>query len=83
MYEQTFESLQMNSAKLADGAKVWFIASGMNTEDNVFSHPLLDPPRRKYTDAAAVNQDIGHHARMIGRIPEVSRHLWAFLRIVG
>ena len=57
------------ASEIRDGAEVWLIPRRQYSKSDILHQSLLDPPRRKDSHAIiAIDQDLGHHPRVIRRL---------------
>jgi hypothetical protein len=59
----------MELAKIRDGAKVRRVARRQHAKPHVLGQAPLDAPRTEHPHAISVHQHLGHHPRIIGRLP--------------
>lgn len=69
LLEEAPQRRQMLLAKVADRAKVRLIPGGQDAKRDVFAQPAIDLPRREDANAVGVHQHLGHHHRVIRRLP--------------
>src|ERR1700687_3010206 len=59
----------MELAEIRDGAKVRQVARRQYAKPHVLAQTPLDAPRTEHPHAIPVHQHLGHHSRIVGRLP--------------
>src|ERR1017187_9818398 len=70
----------MKLPKIRDGPEVRLIPRCQYSKSDILHQALLDPPRRKDPDAITIEQDLGHHARVIGRLAPIFLFIYSLDR---
>ena len=68
LLEHLFQRRQVELTKVRDGPEVWLVARRQHPERDVLLQPLLNAPRTEHPYAIAVNQQLRHQLRIIGRL---------------
>jgi hypothetical protein len=69
LFEQPCQRGQMELAEICDRAKVRQVARRQYPKPHVFGQAPLDAPGAKYPHAIPVHQHLGHHPRIVRRLP--------------
>ena len=69
LFKQPGQRSQVELAEIRDGAEVRRIARRQHAKPHILGQAPLDAPRTEHPHAIPVHQHLGHHPRIVGRLP--------------
>ena len=72
LLKELFQRFQVDFAETRDGAEVGLVAGRQHPKRHVLEKPLGDLARGAHPQAVAVDEQLHHQPRMIGRLPRCS-----------